>query len=91
MGCGIRALVKVEAVAEHTSVLVYHDHGDVTKEEVSKTWSCPYLDGTLEGIAEELLAMFHEAATEGEAVAFLTDVINLAPVVKYAKGFLRWL
>ncbi|RHY75411.1 hypothetical protein DYB34_010024 [Aphanomyces astaci] len=36
-------------------------------------WSCPCLDGTLEGIAKELLAVFHETATEDKAEAFLRD------------------
>ncbi|RHY63073.1 hypothetical protein DYB26_006039 [Aphanomyces astaci] len=53
--------------------LVYHYHGDVSEEVVSTSWSCPCLDGSLEGIAEKMLAVFHETATEGKAEAFLTD------------------
>ncbi|RQM24651.1 hypothetical protein B5M09_013017, partial [Aphanomyces astaci] len=82
-------LVEGEAVVEHTSILVDHNYRDVAEKRIPTSWRCPGLDGALEGVPDELLAVFEETPPEGKAAAFLADILYLASVVDDAELVVR--
>ncbi|RHY16480.1 hypothetical protein DYB28_000706 [Aphanomyces astaci] len=83
VGPGLKRVALYDGIGDPKGTMGTQEHNDVDvpEKEVSTSRGYPSLGGALDGGPKELLAVFTEAAVEGETKAFLAYGLDLFAVV----------